>query len=199
MQPQTIRMLIPLLMIAVTTPAFSADKETVRRELQAIYERGDRAWREKDLRAIMAPVAADFTGKQLDGKTVDRAQSEATNKAILELVKSFRETSATVGEVVIRGDEAIITVNGKATGVLLDPQGKEKSFTQLGVWRDTWRKTAGGWKIRREEDVRIEQTIDGKKADPYDPFGQQKGDEAKPVRRQVLPLAAAARPGTSGR
>jgi len=45
-----------------------ADQEAGRRELQGVYERMDRAWREKDLPTLIGFNAPDFPGKQLGGK-----------------------------------------------------------------------------------------------------------------------------------
>src|SRR5262245_14391427 len=54
-----------------------ADDATSRKELNAAYDRIAQAYRDRDVKALMALCTADYTGKLLNGKTLNREQQEA--------------------------------------------------------------------------------------------------------------------------
>ena len=56
---------------------------------------------------------------------------------------------------------------------MLDPQGKERTWSERILIRETWRRTAAGWKLLLPEDLDYVLLLDGKRvSDPYNPFGQ---------------------------
>jgi hypothetical protein len=89
---------------------------------------------------------------------------------LLAGVKSVSVSTGVPGMIVVQGDRATAEPRQVLNQVLYDAKGKPRPSVYRGRWRDEWRKTPSGWKLHRIEATSETMTVDGKPADPYDPF-----------------------------
>ena len=129
-----------LLLILVLNSFVAAQDNSLRKELEALYAKRDEAYKRKDAGFIISLLAEDYTSKDLDGKVKNRAQ-EAQKIDVTFFVDSTEDYSVvTKVESVKAGkdkNEAIVESSTARAG-----------FDGLDKVRDTWVRTAAGWKLR---------------------------------------------------
>lgn len=172
MKQRPIGMLLVLLLLVAASGA-RADEKGVRRELQAIYDRTAQGWKNRDPRAIQAPLAPDYLGRSADGTTETREQSEAAARALLHITRSVKQISFRVVDVALRDGQATAVVIGKAAAVATDPTGREHAVTFYEVGQDTWRQAPTGWTLRQAQSWKREWTVDGMPSDLSELLGAQ--------------------------
>ena len=145
-------------LIAEEVPASAV----VRREIEDAYQRLSRAVETKDFEAFQALRAAEFATIPPDGVPTPGARMTERARGLLERIQPPITNTNQILELTTRGDEAIATVRQKFTRQQFGenqpgsgPAAVRKHTVHTEVTqRETWRKTAEGWKLAFVDDVR---------------------------------------------
>ncbi len=138
-----------------STPAvLSAREMTAGRELAEAYAKLDQAVREKDARAIWDMETPDYTDK-LIGEDLMSKEKDMTYMqkqfAQLSSVSAFRVAIESL--TLEKGDKAVVTVKSAFSGAVNEEERRGETYYSEGWSRDTWKKTAAGWRISASEDL----------------------------------------------
>jgi ketosteroid isomerase-like protein len=143
--------------------AISTDTAAVRRELVARYAENRRAFFEKDLAAIMALRTQDFHTVTPDSVVHDRADMEERTRGLLNGIERWIETTFDIDSLEITGDLARAVVRQHVVRMALRPDGQVHHVETWVTQRETWRRTASGWKLYRVDSLRDQKRlVDGK-------------------------------------
>ena len=145
----------------VTVPGAAADDRAVRAELQAAYSRMEQAMNAKDLPGSLAALTADYSEKPLVGKVIKRPQLDAARK---QSAKSI-QANFQIQNVAVAGEKAVATVRYRMAIVTVPEmdQGKSHQVVATAPFKQTWVRTAKGWRIQRSEEQKgATLTLDGK-------------------------------------
>ena len=141
----------------------AADTSVVRRELREWYDRNERAFLEKDLAALMALRTGDFNSVTPDGVVHDRAEFEQTARAFLNGVDRWISQSNDLDSLHVSGDLASAVVRQHIVRMALRSDGKVHHVESWVTQRETWRRTPGGWKLYRVDNLRdLRRLVDGR-------------------------------------
>jgi hypothetical protein len=161
--------------MGLLAPARAAER-AVRNELAARYEQLVEAMKAADSTAVQ-----QFLEQGTTSNFVAKSQRQTqTRRQMLTRLKQepwepSRLVRFTIGELVVEGDDAFVLVSGRVAGTHSNPKmtgdatGKPHEFMTTGTYRDTWTRSADGWKLKRRETLRAETTIDGR---PFLPRGR---------------------------
>lgn len=138
--------LILVLMLAVFGLAsinVIAAVDDTRKELEAVYAKIDKAVESKDIKTLESLLAKDYE-KQVDGKTLKRAEAVAQMKKSFEAVKTVESSKTTIDKIEqVEGNQIVdYTQTSKVT--ITDEDGKDKSITVTSKGRDWWVKDDDG-------------------------------------------------------
>jgi ketosteroid isomerase-like protein len=136
-------------LIAVEAPA-SAE---VRREIEEAYRRLAQAVERKDFDAFQALRVAEFATIPPDGIPSPASRMAERARGFLERIQAPIKTTNEILELTTRGDEAIATVRQKFTRQVPGENQPHTVHTEV-TQRETWRKTAEGWKLVFVDEVR---------------------------------------------
>lgn len=146
--------------VAAEKPASAA----VRREIEEAYARLARALETKDFEAFQAIRVEDFATIPPDGVPSPASRMAERARGLLERIQPPITTRNDILELTTRGDEAIATVRQKFTRKLI-VEGVSRTVHTEVTQRETWRKTAEGWKLIFVDDVRDHvRFVDGERA-----------------------------------
>jgi hypothetical protein len=139
------------------------DATSVRRELEAWYERNKRGFLEKNVPAIMALRADDFHTVGPDNVPKNRADMEQYTVGILNGINRWISMSFDLDSIRVSGDTASAVVHQHLVRMALRPDGLVHHVETWATQRETWRKTRDGWKLYRVDNVRDQRRlVDGK-------------------------------------
>lgn len=134
---------------------FTRDKsKPVRREIEEWYVRNMAAFNAKDLAAIMALRADDFHTVTPDGKVNTRADMETRTRLFLDRIDHFVAQDNQIGTIELQGDLASADISQKTVRMQRFPDGTLHKVESSVVQRETWKKTAEGWKLYRVDNIR---------------------------------------------
>jgi len=144
-------------------PARAQERHAVRKDLEAKYAKLAEAYKKKDIKMFMEDKAPDFSAKSLDGKVMTREQVEAAVKQRMDRIKAVNELKVEVGDITVTGDTALVATTQHFSRVVTGPDGKDHAVVTSGTThRETWVKTAAGWKIKQVEETKQgKETVDG--------------------------------------
>jgi len=146
--------------IAAETPA----NAQVRAEIEEAYRRLARAVDSKDFDAFQAVRLDDFAAIPPDGVPSPASRMAERARGLLERIQPPIETRNDILGLTTRGDEAIATVRQKFKRQLVIEGQSRTVYTEV-TQRETWRKTAAGWKLAFVDDVRDQvRFVDGQRA-----------------------------------
>jgi ketosteroid isomerase-like protein len=146
---------------SAVSPVVVEDTATVRRELLQWYDANNRAFRAKDVAAIMALRTDDFHTLSPDGARNDRAAMELRTQGLLNGIERWITLEVDLDSIAVSGDTAQATVRQHLVRMGLRPDGVRHVET-WATQRETWRRTPGGWKLYRVDNVRDQRRlIDG--------------------------------------
>jgi SnoaL-like domain len=170
------RMLLLLLasfMTHVVSPAvLAADDAQVRRELEQRYQKLAEAHDRQDLKAIASLKTQDFHAIHPDGRIGDVREMEEYTRRFLELNKPPYNVRNTIRELAVSENQliAVAEVFQEATR-MRELAGTLRKVVTSVMQRETWSKTADGWKLKSVDNVRDQKRyVDGKRVDPTKPF-----------------------------
>jgi ketosteroid isomerase-like protein len=139
----------------------------VRKAIEDWYARNKEAFNAKDVAAVMALRTDDFHTITPDGKVNTRADMETRTKLFLDRIDHFISQDYGIGTIEVEGNLASADVTQKTVRMQRLPDGTLHKVEAGAVQRETWRKTAEGWKLYRVDQIRDSGVfVDDK---PYNP------------------------------
>ena len=172
----TTRSMLLLLACAATVlcPATTRaqDDAAIRRELEAQYTKLSEAHDRKDLKAIAGLKTQDFHAIFPDGKVGDVRTMEQYTKQFTEMNQPPFNVRNTIQKMTVSENRliAVCEVFQEASRTR-ELAGKVRRVDTSVVQRETWSKTADGWKLKSVDNVRDQKRfVDGKRVDPTKPF-----------------------------
>jgi hypothetical protein len=125
----------------------------VKSELETLYARQDEAVKKNDYESFVGTFASDYTVKLLDGRTLNRAEVAEAIKNDMARTVSVAKSISTINELTTKENEAVVIIAHEAERVLSDGQGNPHKWENKVIHRETWAKTAEGWKIKSLEEI----------------------------------------------
>jgi ketosteroid isomerase-like protein len=126
----------------------------VRKAIEEWYVRNMDAFNAKDVNAIMALRTDDFHTITPDGKVNTRADMEARTISLVDRIDHFISQDFQIGTIEVEGDLASADITQKTVRMQRLPDGTLHKVEAGAVQRETWRKTASGWKLYRVDNIR---------------------------------------------
>ena len=126
----------------------------VRKAIEDWYVRNMDAFKAKDVTAIMALRTDDFHTITPDGQVNTRADMQARTISFLDRIDHFISQDNQIGTIEVEGDLASADVTQKTVRMQRFPDGTLHKVQAGAVQRETWRKTAEGWKLYRVDNIR---------------------------------------------
>jgi ketosteroid isomerase-like protein len=162
------------LTIAGTVATLAQDDAEVRKELEAQYKKLAEAHDRKDLKTIASLKSSDFHVITPDDRVNDVKMMEQYTKQFIESNKPPFNIRNTIKKLSVSENKlvAVVEVFQEASRQR-DLAGKLRKVDTSVLQRETWVKTADGWKLKSVDNVRDQKRfVDGKRVDPiksYDP------------------------------
>lgn len=140
-------------------PTATADISAVRREIEQWYDENTRAFRAKDVDAIMALRTEDFHSVTPDGTVNDRAAMEHYTVGLLNGIERWISLSFDIDSLEVSDDLARAIVRQHLVRLALRPDGLVHHVETWATQRETWRRTPAGWKLYRVDSVRDQRRL----------------------------------------
>src|SRR5687768_14403050 len=126
----------------------------VRKAIEDWYARNIAAFNAKDVAAVMALRTDDFHTLTPDGKVNTRADMEAYTRRFLGRIEHFISQKFDIGTIEVQGDLASAEITQNTVRMQRFPDGTVHKVEAGAVQRETWKRTAAGWKLYRVDNVR---------------------------------------------
>ena len=126
----------------------------VRKGIEDWYARNIAAFNAKDTAAVMSLRTGDFHTITPDGKLNTRAEMEARTKLFLDRIDHFISQEFLIDTIDVQGDFASADVTQKTIRMQRLPDGTLHKVEASVVQRETWKRTADGWKLYRVDNIR---------------------------------------------
>ena len=152
--------------------ALAQDDAEVRKEIEAQYRRLAEAHDRKDLKAIVELKTPDFHAIFPDGRVGDSKVMEQYSKQFLESNEPPYDIRVTIQKLTVSENKliAVAEVIQEATRYR-ELGGQRRRVDTSVLQRETWAKTANGWKLKSVDSVRDQKRfVDGKRVDPSKPY-----------------------------
>jgi ketosteroid isomerase-like protein len=142
-----------------------ADKsKPVRRGLEAWYEQNTKAFAAKDAEAVMALRTPDFHTVTPDGRTNDYKFMQERTKMFVDRIVEWLSMKFEIGTIEVDGDLASAYVTQDTERMQRFPDGTVHKVRAKAVQRETFRRTADGWRLYKVDDIKDQGTwVDGVK------------------------------------
>ena len=152
--------------------ALAQDDSAVRKDLEAQYLKLAEAHEKRDLKAILALKTADFHAIFPDGKVGDNKTMEQYSKQFLETNQPPYGTRFTIRTLAVSENRLIAVAEiFQEASRFRELAGKRRKVDTSVLQRETWSKTADGWKLKSVDNVRDQKRfVDGKRVDPTKPY-----------------------------
>jgi hypothetical protein len=143
-----------LAMIVLAVGSGYAQTDDVRKELEAVFAKGDQAELKKDFSYWKSLETADYREKSKDGSVRDKAAADARIEKLLPSIKEVREQVSKI-ETVRPGDaKGEYVVEARSNFALtMAAKGYPREFKGSDLTRDIWVRTPEGWKIKYREEL----------------------------------------------
>ena len=126
----------------------------VRQAIEAWYASNMEAFKAKDVAALMALRSDDFHTITPDGKVNTRADMEERTKLFLSRIDHFITQDNQIGTIEVSGNLASADITQKTVRMQRFPDGTLHKVEGEVVQRETWKQTAGGWKLHKVDNIR---------------------------------------------
>lgn len=126
----------------------------VRKAIEAWYAQNIEAFKRKDVAAVMALRTDDFHTVLPDGTKNTRADMQAYTERLLGRIESFVSLEFQIGTIEVQGEFASADVTQKTVRMQRLADGQLHKVESGAVQRETWKKTAKGWKLYRVDNIR---------------------------------------------
>ncbi len=174
---------------AAETPA----QKAAHKVIAANYLRYGRAFEIKDLPAIMALTAPNYTSRGLRGDLQNRTEFEREMRAAFASAHRVSPASAQIQSFTWHKNEAIVVVKQRIRLVFLR-NGKPRRYQNITLARDTWTQTPRGWQVRQSVTLAENVTLDGKKV-AFGKRRQSRGAHSRLTKQAHAPARYHSRPG----
>jgi hypothetical protein len=138
-------------------PCSLSDKSSTgsgKKDLQAMYAVQDEAIKKCDFKAFVSTLAPDYSIKLLSGDVFHREQVEGFIKSHMARTRSVEKSLSSIDCLTVSNDKAVAIVTHVANRLLDDAQGQAHRWENKVVHKETWTKTANGWKIQQLEELK---------------------------------------------
>lgn len=145
---------------------------TVRRELEAQYRKLSEAHDRRDLEAIVALKTPDFHSIFPDGRVGDAPTMREYSHGFLAANEPPYDIRITIRSLAVSDNRliAVAEVLQEATRYR-DLAGRRRKVDTSVLQRETWSRTADGWKLKVVDSVRDQKRfVEGKRVDPAKPY-----------------------------
>jgi ketosteroid isomerase-like protein len=158
MYSRTLQVLTVAALTAVV-PALTASalqSSSPKAEIQSNYNNIAAAFKRKDLNSATRYFTDDYVSIDDKGETKTAEQIRQQYAPLLKRV-TVTKSSISIQSFAAEGSQAM--VQAKQRSNLLFGQSK---IVREDVFRDTWIKTAQGWRIKQSQTISVNTTLDGK-------------------------------------
>ena len=121
----------------------------VRKAIEDWCDRNIAAFNAKDVAAIMALRTDDFHTLTPDGRTNSRSDMEGYTRRLLSNIDHFISQDFQIGTIEVTGDLASAQITQKTVRMQRFPDGTLHKVEAGVDQRETWKRTAEGWKLYR--------------------------------------------------
>lgn len=126
----------------------------VRKAIEDWYARNMAAFEAKDVAAVMALRADDFHTITPEGKVNTRADMATRTRIFLDRIDHFISQDNQIGTIEVEGHLASADINQKTVRMQRFPDGTLHKVESVVVQRETWKRTAEGWRLYRVDNIR---------------------------------------------
>ena len=126
----------------------------VRKAIEAWYAQNTEAFRRKDVAAVMALRTEDFHTVLPNGTKNTRADMQAYTERLLGMIERFVSLEFQIGTIDVQGEFASADVTQKTVRMQRLSDGQLHKVESGAVQRETWKKTAEGWRLYRVDNIR---------------------------------------------
>jgi hypothetical protein len=150
---------VALLLVA---PVLAQDAATVKKTLQAQYNKEAAALMKKNVEAALSINTSDYTVTDIKGKSLSLAQIKQAFSQLTAISESI-QLSSTVEKVTLKGNTAVVVTSDKSLFVLVNPQNGQKGKME-GTSRneDLWVQKNGAWKRQKNKVLSNKTLLNGK-------------------------------------
>jgi ketosteroid isomerase-like protein len=126
----------------------------VRKAIEAWYEQNTAAFKQKDVAAVMALRTDDFHTVLPNGTKNTRADMQAYTVRLLGMIEQWVTQDFQIGTIDVQGELASADVTQKTVRMQRLADGQLHKVEAGAVQRETWKKTAEGWRLYRVDNIR---------------------------------------------
>ena len=156
-----LRRLLPVCMVLILGVGAQADDKAVRKALEPMYRKMEQAFMKRDINAVIALTAPGFTGKS--GNEVVPAEKVKMEIGMrFAMLKEMKSVKMKIAKLTVKDGKAVVVNRYAMSGIIVPEKDKVVKMADTGVTRDTWTKTAQGWRLLQLETVRSNPTINGR-------------------------------------
>ena len=137
-------------------------RTTARIEIESQHSRQIAAYKRKDLKGFMEPLASDYKLKKWDGEVMDRRQTEEMVRQRMASRIVVDSLAVNIDTIDVSGNEATVMTSQNFARLVTDAKGVQHHVVSNTVHRETWVKTPQGWKVRLVEEMEPKVKVDGK-------------------------------------
>ncbi|MBA3257325.1 MAG: PilZ domain-containing protein [Pyrinomonadaceae bacterium] len=138
-----------------------------RRTFENLYDKRARAIRNKDFKAVMEFFAPYYSAVLPNGQTLNYEQIRDDVRRGMKKFVSIINMNFTIEKLTVRGNQAIVDARQDFSRKQRLRDGKTHTIIISVLQRETWTKTAWGWKLRLVDNFRIQSmTVDGNPVRP---------------------------------
>ncbi len=138
-----------------------------RRTFENLYDRRARAIRNKDFKAVMEFFAPYYSTVLPNGQTLNYEQIRDDVRRGMKKFVSVINMNFTIEKLTVKGDQAIVDARQDFSRKQKLRDGKTHTIIISVLQRETWTKTAWGWKLKLVDNFRIQtMSVDGKPVRP---------------------------------
>jgi ketosteroid isomerase-like protein len=153
-----LRTLPILTAIALTgTPALVAQAASPKSEIQSTYNKIARAFARKDIRAATSYFTDDYVNTDAQGTTRSAAELREFYGPQLSSVK-LSSTEISIQSFNAQGNQVEVVAKQLSKGTVLG----NRKLVAASTFRDTWVRTAAGWRIQQSQQLSVNNTLDGR-------------------------------------
>jgi len=135
----------------------------LRKEIEAIYAKRQKAILEKDFARLKLDQADDYTEKSNDGTVQNRKQADAEADQLYSIIKEvFSYSMRVVAIEESKKREIFVDTADSGEFSFVGPDDKIHRLTGKGRQRDIWIRTQGGLKMKYHEELESNVQVDGK-------------------------------------
>jgi hypothetical protein len=146
----------------VETQTQSVSAQPLRQQIEAAYERNRQALLSREPAAVLALRTEDYHVVTPDGVTHDARAMTLFTHNLLSNVERWDALSFEIQSIDQQGEDVQADVRQHSSRMMRRPNGSVQRVENWVTQRETWVRTAGGWKMRRVDNIRDQRVlIDG--------------------------------------